>query len=304
MCSRRPKNSRRGWWCWIGPNPLGGKAVEGNVLQTGLTSFVGAWKLPMRHGLTLGELAGLFNQVLGIGADLSVVAMTGWTRDQFFDQTGRFWVSPSPNMPSLETALVYPGQVLWEGTNISEGRGTTRPFEYFGAPFIEPAEVKEHLRGVSLPGVNLLEVSFRPTFQKWAGEVCRGFFLQVSDREAFRPYRTTLVLLQALLELYPGKFQWKPPPYEYETERMPIDLLIGDTGVRQALESGTPKSIFWKPPGRRGWRNSGESGRLSFCIKPHTLWAPASMKIPPTPLRGSKSHCSRLTIINNQLDNY
>jgi len=222
------------------PNPLGGKAVEGNVLQTGLTSFVGAWKLPMRHGLTLGELAGLFNQVLGIGADLSVVAMRGWTRDQFFDQTGRFWVSPSPNMPSLETAVVYPGQVLWEGTNISEGRGTTRPFEYFGAPFIEPAEVKEHLQGGGLLGVNLLEVSFRPTFQKWAGEVCRGFFLQVSDREAFRPYRTTLVLLQALLELYPGKYQWKPPPYEYETERMPIDLLIGNMAIRRGLESGTP----------------------------------------------------------------
>jgi uncharacterized protein YbbC (DUF1343 family) len=147
-------------------------------------------------------------------------------------------------MPSLETAVVYPGQVLWEGTNISEGRGTTRPFEYFGAPFIQPAEVKKHLRGASLPGVNLLEVSFRPTFQKWVGEVCRGFFLQVSDRDAFRPYRTTLAILQALIELYPDEFQWKQPPYEYEQDRLPIDLLIGDRDIRQALESGTEIDIL------------------------------------------------------------
>jgi len=226
------------------PNPLGGKMVEGNVLETGLTSFVGAWKLPMRHGLTLGELAGLFNQVLGIGADLSVVAMTGWTRGQFFDQTARFWVAPSPNMPSLETAVVYPGQVLWEGTNISEGRGTTRPFEYFGAPFIEPSRVKKHLEEFPVPGVNLLEAVFRPTFQKWQGEVCRGFFLQVYDRRVFQPYRTTLILLQAVQDLYPNDFKWKEPPYEYETERMPIDLLIGDQSLRQALESGTEIDIL------------------------------------------------------------
>ncbi len=221
------------------PNPLGGKIVEGNVLRSGLTSFVGAWKLPMRHGLTIGELAGLFNQVLGIGADLSVVSMTGWTRDRYFDQTGRFWVPPSPNMPSLETAAVYPGQVLWEGTNISEGRGTTRPFEYFGAPFIEPSRVKKHLKEFPIPGVNLLETAFRPTFQKWQGEVCRGFFLQVYDRRVFQPYRTTLILLQAIRDLYPHDFRWKEPPYEYETERMPIDLLIGDQSLRKALESGT-----------------------------------------------------------------
>jgi uncharacterized protein YbbC (DUF1343 family) len=232
------------------PNPLGGETVEGNVLQAGLTSFVGAWKLPMRHGLTLGELAGLFNQVLGIGADLSVVGMTGWTRDQFFDQTARFWVSPSPNMPSLETALVYPGQVLWEGTNISEGRGTTRPFEYFGAPFIEPSQLKKHLKEFSIPGVNLLEAAFRPTFQKWQGEVCRGFFLQVYDRRVFQPYRTALILLEAVRELYPNDFEWKGPPYEYETERMPIDLLIGDQSLRERLEEGQPVSDLeatWQP---------------------------------------------------------
>ena len=158
------------------PNPLGGETVEGNVLQTGLTSFVGAWTLPMRHGLTLGELAGLFNQVLGIGADLSVVAMTGWTRDRFFDQTGRFWVPPSPNMPSLETALVYPGQVLWEGTNISEGRGTTRPFEYFGAPFIEPSRGKKTSEGISDSGGEFIGGRFSSDLSKVARGGMPGVF--------------------------------------------------------------------------------------------------------------------------------
>jgi uncharacterized protein YbbC (DUF1343 family) len=226
------------------PNPLGGKAVEGNVLREDLASFVGAWKLPMRHGLTMGELAGLFNQVLGIGADLSVIPMTGWTRDRFFDQTGRFWCPPSPNMPTLDTAVVYPGQVLWEGTNLSEGRGTTRPFEYFGAPFIEPSRVKKHLKEFPIPGVNLLEAAFRPTFQKWRGAVCRGFFLQVNDRRVFQPYRMTLILLQAIRDLYPRDFQWKEPPYEYESERRPIDLLIGDRAIRRALEGGTEIDIL------------------------------------------------------------
>lgn len=222
------------------PNPLGGRAVEGNRLRPELRSFVGVWDLPMRHGLTPGELALLFNQELGIGAALRVVALQDWERGLTFAQTGRPWLPPSPNMPAVETAFVYPGQVLLEGTNISEGRGTTRPFECFGAPFLEPDRVKKLLERVPLPGVHLLETAFRPSFQKWQGEVCRGFFLQVSDRDSFRPYRTTLALIQALLELYPQDFQWKQPPYEYEQERMPIDLLIGDPVVRAALEAGTP----------------------------------------------------------------
>jgi uncharacterized protein YbbC (DUF1343 family) len=222
------------------PNPLGGQQVEGNPLRPELRSFVGAWDLPMRHGMTPGELALLFNRELGTRAELRVIAMAGWERQATFEKTGRPWLPPSPNMPALETAFVYPGQVLLEGTNISEGRGTTRPFEYFGAPFLEPGRIKEMLAGVPLPGVQLLETAFRPTFQKWQGEVCRGFFLRVADREAFRPYRTTLALLQALLALYPGEFQWKQPPYEYERERLPIDLLTGDPAVRTALEAGTP----------------------------------------------------------------
>ncbi|MBI5586489.1 MAG: DUF1343 domain-containing protein [Deltaproteobacteria bacterium] len=232
------------------PNPLDGRQVEGNPLRPEMRSFVGVWDLPMRHGLTPGELALLFNRELGIQAELRVIAMAGWDRRLTFEKTGRPWLPPSPNMPALETAFVYPGQVLLEGTNLSEGRGTTRPFEVFGAPFLEPERIKKDLAGVPLPGVHLMETAFRPTFQKWQGEVCRGFFLQVADREVFQPYRTTLALLQTVLALYPGKFQWKQPPYEYEQERRPIDLLIGDPAVRKALEAGTPVEELeksWRP---------------------------------------------------------
>lgn len=220
------------------PNPIGGWAVEGNMLQPAMTSFVGVYPLPMRHGLTMGELARLFNQELAIRADLRVVPLEGWHRSLYFDQTDCPWIMPSPNMPAISTALVYPGQVLWEGTNISEGRGTTRPFEIFGAPFIDPSKIKEYLKEVPLPGVNLMEMAFRPTFQKWQDRECRGFFLRIFDRQVFKPYFTSLTLLQAVRSLYPDDFMWKAPPYEYETRRMPIDLLIGDQEIRQGLEGG------------------------------------------------------------------
>ncbi|MBA4392638.1 MAG: DUF1343 domain-containing protein [Desulfobacca sp.] len=222
------------------PNPIGGVMVEGNTLQPDLTSFVGVYPLPMRHGLTMGELAQLFNQEMDIGADLRVIPLEGWSRSWYYDQIASPWILPSPNMPALSTALTYPGQVLWEGTNISEGRGTTRPFEIFGAPFITPSRVITYLKDIPLPGVKLIELAFRPTFQKWQGQECRGFFLWVHDRRAFKPYWTSLTLLQAIGTLYPEHFQWKDPPYEYETERWPIDLLIGDQELRQALEAGEP----------------------------------------------------------------
>jgi uncharacterized protein YbbC (DUF1343 family) len=222
------------------PNPLGGLVVEGNILQNSLVSFVGVYALPMRHGLTMGEMARLLNKEMKIDADLRVIPLEGWERGLLFDETGISWMMPSPNMPALSTALVYPGQVLWEGTNISEGRGTTRPFELFGAPFIDPARVKAFLKDYEFPGVHLLEVAFRPTFQKWQGRECRGFFLWITDQRAFKPYLTSLALVQALRSIYPDDFQWKDPPYEYETRHLPIDLLIGDRSLRQALEQGTP----------------------------------------------------------------
>jgi uncharacterized protein YbbC (DUF1343 family) len=194
----------------------------------------------MRHGLTMGELARLFNREMKIEADLRIIPLEGWSRSWYVDQIDSPWIPPSPNMPALSTALVYPGQVLLEGTNLSEGRGTTRPFEIFGAPFLAPSEISTFLQDTPLPGVGLIELAFRPTFQKWQGQECRGFFLWVYDRVAYKPYRTSLTVLRAIRRLYPKDFQWKSPPYEYETEHWPIDLLIGNREIRQALEAGVP----------------------------------------------------------------
>jgi len=220
------------------PNPIGGHLVEGNILRPDCASFVGRCAIPMRHGLTLGELALLCNRELSINAELEVVRMDGWQRQMFFPATGQPWVFPSPNMPSFTAALVYPGQVLWEGTNISEARGTTLPFELFGAPFLDHREVLDALRATDLPGCHLRPLRFEPTSGKWMGQGCAGFQIHVTDPGAFRPYRTSLALFQAIRCLYPDQFAYKPPPYEYEFERLPMDLIIGDRSVREALENG------------------------------------------------------------------
>ncbi|MBM4286180.1 MAG: DUF1343 domain-containing protein [Deltaproteobacteria bacterium] len=222
------------------PNPIGGLQVEGNLLRPEMASFVGPYPLPMRHGFTLGELCRYYNETQGLGCDLTVIPAQNWRRGDYFDATGLPWVLPSPNLPTLEGAVVYPGQVLLEGTNLSEGRGATRPFELFGAPFLEPRRLLARLADYRLEGVILREAAFEPTFHKWAGELCRGFQLHVIDRATFKPYRTTLALLQAILELYPQEFAWREPPYEYETERLPIDLLTGDPAIREGLEAGQP----------------------------------------------------------------
>ena len=219
------------------PNPLGG-AVEGNLLKEAWSSFVGLWSIPMRHGLTVGELALLCNKEMEIGAELEIVPVQGWQRDMLFSQTGLPWVFPSPNMPTFSTAFVYPGQVVWEGTNISEGRGTTLPFELVGAPFLDSLQVLDVVARADLPGCILRPLAFEPTSGKWAGIGCHGFQLHVTDPEVFMPYRTSLVLLQAIFQLYPEEFSYKNPPYEYEFERLPIDLILGDQAVREALEQG------------------------------------------------------------------
>ncbi len=220
------------------PNPVGGHLVEGNLLLAQWSSFVGLHPIPMRHGLTLGELALLLNREMGIGAELEVVPMQGWQRTMFFPDTGFPWVYPSPNMPSPQTALVYPGQVIWEGSNISEGRGTTLPFELFGAPFFDQDAIVSLLDRRHMAGCVLRPVVFEPTSGKWAGTPCRGFQIHVTDPHAFRSYRLSLALLGVLLRLYPDEFSYKKPPYEYEFERMPMDLILGDQQVRLALESG------------------------------------------------------------------
>jgi uncharacterized protein YbbC (DUF1343 family) len=220
------------------PNPIGGVQVEGNLLKPELASFVGPYPLPMRHGFTLGELCRYYNDTQDLGCDLEVIPAAGWRRGDYLDAAGLTWVLPSPNLPTLEGAIVYPGQVLLEGTNLSEGRGTTRPFELCGAPFLNPRQLLPRLQDYELPGVFFREAAFEPTFHKWAGELCRGFQLHVTDRTAFKPYLTTLAFLQAVRELYPQDFAWRDPPYEYETERRPIDLLLGDAAIREELEQG------------------------------------------------------------------
>jgi len=220
------------------PNPINGLLVEGNVLDPSYSSFVGPFPIPMRHGLTLGELMALYNEEYRIGCDLKVVPMVGWNRNEYFEETGLPWVLPSPNMPLVETAAVYPGQVILEGTNLSEGRGTTRPFEIFGAPFLEPDHVREVLDSELLRGAILREVDFKPTFNKWAEELCRGFQIHVTDRNVFRPYRATLAIISAILKLYPGDFKWSDPPYEYVYDKLPIDVILGNDRVRRDLEQG------------------------------------------------------------------
>jgi uncharacterized protein YbbC (DUF1343 family) len=221
------------------PNPIGGNEIEGNIIRQDCYSFVGLYPIPMRHGLTFGELALLLNDHFGIKADLEVIRMQGWQRRMLYADTGLPWTFPSPNMVSANTSLVYPGQVIWEGTNISEGRGTCLPFELFGAPFIDCDEVLAKTKEtIDLKGCFLRPLISEPTSNKWNGQPCKGFQIHITDPSAFRPYRTSLSLLQAVMHLYPEAFAYKKPPYEYEYDRLPIDLILGDSRIRQALEQG------------------------------------------------------------------
>jgi uncharacterized protein YbbC (DUF1343 family) len=226
------------------PNPVGGQRVEGNCLIPACRSFVGRFPIPMRHGLTAAELARLFNEAFGIGCDLDVIPMRGWRRRMLFAETGLPWVPPSPNLPTPVSSLVYPGQVIWEGTNVSEGRGTTQPFEIFGAPFMEPMRILDNLDRRDIEGVVLRPLEFEPTANKWQATPCRGFQIHVRDPERFSPYRTSLALLQAVLRCHGDRFQWKQPPYEYEYQRLPIDLILGDPAVREALSEMTPVTVL------------------------------------------------------------
>ena len=224
------------------PNPVNGVTVEGNCLSPDCSSFVGRYPIPMRHGLTIGELALLFNSHFGIGCDLEVIPMLNWRRDMYFRDTGLWWVPPSPNLPTPESASVYPGQVLLEGTNISEGRGTTQPFELCGAPFIDTDTLLQELNDTGLPGLCLRPTTFEPTSNKWAGQTCHGFQMHVTDLNCYQPYDTALKILQSIIRLNSNAFEWKPPPYEYEFHRLPIDLIIGDKVIRERIETMDPLS--------------------------------------------------------------
>jgi uncharacterized protein YbbC (DUF1343 family) len=209
------------------PNPINGLTIEGPVLDPGYKSFVGLHSLPVRHGRTIGELAGQFREEAFPGCQLSVFPMKNWERAMWFDQTGLPWVMPSPNMPTLDSAIVYPGMCLLEGTNISEGRGTTRPFEIFGAPFFDGSSLSRELNALRLPGVFFREHYFQPAFHKFAGELCGGAQLHVIDRDAFRPFATAVAMIKHVRRRYAAHFQWKEPPYEYEWSHLPIEALIG-----------------------------------------------------------------------------
>lgn len=218
-------------------NPIGGHLTEGPVLKPEFSSFVGLHPLPVRHGMTIGELALYFKDKFYPKLDLTVIPLKGWRRNQWFDETGLPWVMPSPNMPTLHTATVYPGMCLFEGTILSEGRGTTRPFEIFGAPFIEPEKLVKKLKDFRLKGVVFRPLYFTPTFNKFSGELCGGAQIHVTDREKFKPFKTAVAILLAIHELYPEVKLWRQPPYEYEFEKLPFDILAGSDRLRMDIEN-------------------------------------------------------------------
>lgn len=224
------------------PNPINGVQIEGNILDPGFQSFVGMFPIPMRHGMTIGELALMFNQEFGIGCNLEVVQMEGWRREMWFEDTGLPWVMPSPNIPTTDTAVVYPGSVMIEGTNISEGRGTTRPFEIIGAPFIDPDELTDVLTKSHLPGVAFRPLHFQPTFHKFAGELCGGIQIHVTDRNAFKPVITGVAIISAIRGLYADRFEWKQPAYEYVHDKLPFDVINGSSRLREQIESNIAPS--------------------------------------------------------------
>lgn len=222
------------------PNPIGGVAVEGPMLLPGYESFVGLFQVPMRHGMTIGELARLFNEEFGLGAELDVVRLGGWRREMYWDGTGLPWVIPSPNMPTLDTAIVYPGGVLFEGTQLSEGRGTTKPFELLGAPWIDAEPFAARLNAMRIEGAWFRPVVFEPTFHKHARLACGGCQIHVTDRARFRPVLAAVAAMGGFHRAAPDRFAWREPPYEYVHDRMPIDILAGSGRLREAIEADVP----------------------------------------------------------------
>lgn len=235
------------------PNPIG-DSVQGPLMEKGYESFVGRHPVCIRHGMTPGEIAGMYNSEKSIQCDLTVVTCESWNRRFRFDRTGLEWVSPSPNMPTLDTAIVYPGGCLIEGTNLSEGRGTTRPFEQIGAPFLDGRKLANSLNAAGLPGVHFQPVCFEPAFHKYAGKPCGGVFIHVTDRDAFYPVETYLALMIEAKKQAPEDFGWRSEPYEFVDDRPAIDLLFGDSKTRIAIDGGAE----WKEIAAQ-WAGQGEA---------------------------------------------
>lgn len=216
------------------PNPIGGDKVEGNILVKELASFVGRFPIPMRHGMTVGEISHFFNKEFNIGCDLSIIPMTSWKRKMYWQDTGLPWIAPSPNLPTPLSCMVYPGQVIFEGTNISEGRGTTLPFEQFGAPFLDTKRIKKGADKM-IKGAFLRPVSFEPTSGKWQGSICKGFHIHITSKDEYEPYLASLILMQQIIKVHKDEFKLKEPPYEYEYEKLPMDMILGSKTLRKQL---------------------------------------------------------------------
>jgi uncharacterized protein YbbC (DUF1343 family) len=217
------------------PNPINGASIAGNILEPEYASFVGQLPLPTRHGMTVGELARMFNEHFQIGCDLEVIPMRGWQRAFWHDDTDAPWVMPSPNMPTLDSATVFPGTVHFEGTQVSEGRGTTKPFELIGAPYIDPDAYADQLNSLGLSGVFFRSCAFQPTFQKHAGVTCGGVQIHVTDRDSFEPWLAGIAMTKLIHDMYRNEFRWKEPPYEYVYDKNPFDVISGTAKIREAL---------------------------------------------------------------------
>jgi uncharacterized protein YbbC (DUF1343 family) len=220
------------------PNPINGEVLAGTVLEPEFASFVGLFPIATRHGMTVCELARMFNEQFGIGCELETVLMEGWSRELWLDETDAPWVMPSPNMPTLDSATVFPGTVHVEGTQMSEGRGTTRPFELVGAPFIVAEDYAKHLHRIGFPGVYFRACGFQPTFQKHAGTTCGGVQIHVTNRSEFEPCIVGVATIKVAHDLYPEHFRWKEPPYEYVYDKNPFDVIAGTDKLRKAIERG------------------------------------------------------------------
>ena len=226
------------------PNPINGASMAGNILEPEYASFVGQFPLPTRHGMTVGELAQMFNEHFKIGCDLEVIPMIGWKREFWHDDTDAPWVMPSPNMPTLDAATVFPGAVHFEGTQVSEGRGTTKPFELIGAPYIDPDDYADRLNGLGFAGVFFRSCVFQPTFQKHAGVSCGGVQIHVTDRDVFQPWSAGIAMAKFAHDMYPNEFRWKEPPYEYVFDKNPFDVISGTAKIREAFEQGIELDVI------------------------------------------------------------
>ena len=232
------------------PNPINGVGVSGNVLKPEFASFVGQYPMPTRHGMTVGELALMFNEHFNIGCDLEVIPVNGWRRELWFDETDAPWVLPSPNMPTLDSATVFPGTVHFEGTQMSEGRGTTRPFELIGAPYVEPEAYADKLNALNFEGVYFRSCIFQPTFQKHAKVSCGGVQIHVINRTVFEPVSVGVAMVKTAYDMYPDQFLWKEPPYEYVFDKNPFDVISGTNATREAFEKGVSLTEIiesWQP---------------------------------------------------------